>query len=331
MEKEKSGSRIWKTMRVYVTVSAFLWGVCASADCGQSGCGSCRAEKANLTGKVTVDGKPRQGVVVSDGINVVVTDSLGAYAMHTSEKQHVFVSVPADCEIPVLDGAPSFFQTITFSADSTATHDFAFTSTDPKTEWTLLTMADPQVSFIDVSDFEGVIMPQLKEFASTLTGDVYGIALGDLVWNTPELFEYYRDSIATIGVPVFKVIGNHDHNENIKNDDDSDREFRDAMGPTYYSVNIGDCHLVALDDILYRGVKSRNDYSDEITAEQLEWLKADLSHVDRDKMIIIGLHAPTKRRNTKAQVRNNQALYDIVKDFKEVQILSGHSLSLIHI
>lgn len=29
----------------------------------------------NLMGRVTVDGKPRNGVVVSDGINVTVTDA----------------------------------------------------------------------------------------------------------------------------------------------------------------------------------------------------------------------------------------------------------------
>ena len=49
----------------------------------------------NLAGRVTVDGVPRAGVVVSDGINVELTDERGEYQMYTT-RQHVFVSVPEE-------------------------------------------------------------------------------------------------------------------------------------------------------------------------------------------------------------------------------------------
>ena len=79
-----------------------------------------------------------------------------------------------------------------------------------------------------------------------------------------------------------------------------------------------------LDDVFYRGVNGRNDYTGTITEAQLEWLEKDLSYVDPDKAVIIGLHIPTKRRNSSTHVTNNQALYDLVKDFRKCRS-SGHS------
>lgn len=279
----------------------------------------------NLVGRVTVDGKPRQGVVVSDGINVMTTDENGEYQMYTTGRQHVFISVPEDCEVPVLDGEPKFYKTLDFTNETIIQRDFALTSCAKKSEWTLFTMADPQLGTVDQEDFADIVLPEMINFTSTISGNVYGISLGDIVWNTPSLYSFYKQNIHRINIPTFSVIGNHDHNEGIKNDTESDADFRDALGPTYYSANIGDCHLVVLDDILYSGASGRNDYKGEITEQQLEWLKKDLSYVSKDKMLIVGLHIPTKRRNSTTHLNNNQDLYDIIKDFKEVQILSGHS------
>ena len=279
----------------------------------------------NLVGRVTVDGRARQGVVVSDGVNVVTTDANGEYQMYTTGRQHVFISVPEDCEIPVYNGLPKFYKTLNFDDAAIIQRDFPLVSSPKKSEWTLFTMADPQIGGdADFTEFTGML-PRMSEFTSTMPGAVYGIDLGDIVWNKPEYFTSYAVSMRSLSVPVFSVIGNHDHNEGIKNDTESDKDFRDVLGPTYYSANIGDCHLVVLDDVLYRGETSRNDYSGTITDAQLEWLEKDLSYVDRSKALIIALHIPTLRRNNTTHVSNNQDLYDLVKDFSDVQILSGHS------
>ena len=280
----------------------------------------------NLVGRVTVDGVPRAGVVVSDGVNVVETDANGEYQMYTKDRQHVFVSVPADCDVPTLNGAPKFYQTIDFSEQAIIQRDFNLTSRAKLDDWTLFVMADPQLgSDADVTDFTNELLPGMQSFAQTISPNAYGIQLGDIVWNKPDMYPTYKNLMTQVSVPTFSVIGNHDHNEGIKNDTGSDKDFRDAMGPTYYSVNIGDAHLVVLDDVLYSGASGRNDYSGCITDQQMAWLEKDLSYVSKDKMIILGVHIPTKRRNSSSHVSNNQALYDLLKDYAEVQILSGHS------
>ena len=280
----------------------------------------------NLVGRVTVDGAPRQGVVVSDGVNVVATDANGEYQMYTKDRQHVFISVPADCEVPTLNGAPKFYQTIDFTEQAIIQRDFNLKSRTPLDEWTLFVMADPQLgSDTDVANFTDDVLPYMTDFAASISPNAYGIQLGDIVWNKPDMYPTYKSLMTQVPVPTFSVIGNHDHNEGVKNDTGSDKDFRNALGPTYYSANIGDVHLVVLDDVLYSGASGRNDYSGTITEQQMAWLEKDLSYVSKDKMIILGLHIPTKRRNSSSHVSNNQALYDLLKDYAEVQILSGHS------
>lgn len=282
------------------------------------------AKGMNLVGRVTVDGKPRAGVVVSDGVNVVTTDRKGVYQMNTRGRQHVFVSLPADCEVPVAEGFPKVYETIDTLAVKPQQRDFALSSRPAPARWKLLTLADPQIGPTDTLDYSAIVVPQIQEYVSTLTPTVYGIALGDLVWNSPQLYPEFKRQTARIGVPVFPVIGNHDHNENIHNDTDSDRDFRNALGPTYYSVNIGDCHLVVLDDILYSAARGRNDYKGQITAQQMEWLKKDLAHVGRDKIILVALHIPTVRRYNGSHIVNNQELYELLAPFRQTYILSGH-------
>lgn len=279
----------------------------------------------NLGGTVTVDGQPREGVVVSDGVNVVTTDSNGNYKMTTKGRQHVFVSVPGDCALPLENGRPAFYRNIDWSNGEPANADFELTTTDANDEWTLLILADVQIGFEkDYNDLRDKVMPVFVDSLEAYEGTVYGISLGDIVWNKPEFYSNYNEQIDRMKVPVLPVIGNHDHNENTKGDIYSDSEFRDAMGPTYYSVNIGDCHIVALDNILYSGARGRNDYRCDLTREQLAWLKKDLRHVGKDKTIIIGMHAPSIRRQSGHKMKSTDKLYKLVKDFNDVQILTGH-------
>ena len=118
------------------------------------------------------------------------------------------------------------------------------------------------------------------------------------------------------------MIGNHDHDKAIGMDTEADHSFRAAFGPTYYSYNIGDCHFVVLDDVLYTGP---SNYTAEITEAQMAWLEQDLKHVPKDKLIIIGVHIATSRRNRPtSHIANYRELYALLDGYN-VRILSGHS------
>lgn len=277
----------------------------------------------NVVGRVTVDGRPRAGVVVSDGVNVVATNDKGEYQMQSLDRQHVFVSVPADCQVPVDGGFCKFYKTIDLSQDAAIQLNFDLASAPEKTDFTLLTLADVQIGTdTDISMLDDILANTgWKNYVASLTGNMIGISLGDICWNAPAHYSTYRNRIAQLGVPMLSVIGNHDHDKGGTGDITTDKNYRDAMGPTYYSLNIGDWHIVALDDVLYT---SHSDYAATITDQQMAWLKEDLKYVDKSKSILIGLHIPTIRRNSSGHVTNNHELYDLVKDYHQVQILSGH-------
>lgn len=277
----------------------------------------------NVVGRVTVDGRPRAGVVVSDGVNVVATNDKGEYQMQSLDRQHVFVSVPADCQVPVEGGFCKFYKTIDLSQDAAIQLNFDLASAPVKTDFTLLTLADVQIGTdTDISMLDDILANTgWKNYVASLTGNMIGISLGDICWNAPAHYSTYRNRIAQLGVPMLSVIGNHDHDKGGTGDITTDKSYRDAMGPTYYSLNIGDWHIVALDDVLYT---SHSDYAATITDQQMAWLKEDLKYVDKSKSILIGLHIPTIRRNSSGHVTNNHELYDLVKDYHQVQILSGH-------
>ncbi|MBF1061348.1 MAG: calcineurin-like phosphoesterase C-terminal domain-containing protein [Prevotellaceae bacterium] len=280
----------------------------------------------NVVGRVTVDGVPRQGVVVSDGVNVITTDEKGEYQMRSKNRDYVFISVPADCELPTEQGLPKFFKKLNFTNSHVLQRNFELKSKPIDSKFTIVALADVQVGDnVDLSMLD-TIMPKIKAQTDSIQGTVIGMSMGDISWNNTGIYGQYKAQVSRLSFPTLNIIGNHDHNEKTHDDINSDKEYRDALGPTYYSYNIGQWHIIAIDDVLYSGVRGRNDYEGEITRAQLAWLKKDLEYVSKDKSIIIGLHIPTSRRNNpNNHITNRQDLYNLIKDYHRVIILSGHT------
>ncbi|MDD3040865.1 calcineurin-like phosphoesterase family protein [Bacteroides sp.] len=307
---------------------------CSSDDTNEGGSGNGNEDSGisvkpgmNLVGKIMDGTTPLQGVVVSDGYTTATTDDEGIYQMKANSKaEFVFVSVPADCEIPVSNNFPVIYQTITVKPNDVLYKNFSLKKSGVKSQFRLLAVADIQIG--DKTDIT-YLETDIPKIISYLKEDIdsqpiYGISLGDLVWDNLPYYSNYKEQVSRLNIPTFSVIGNHDHDMNVKdNDEAADAAFKENFGPTYYSYNIGQCHFVVLDDVLYEGGADKS-YTGTITDRQLAWLKEDLKHISKDKLIILGVHIPTKRRNSNSQVTNNAALYKLLEGY-QVRILSGHS------
>lgn len=283
----------------------------------------------NVVGRVTVDGQPRQGVVVSDGVNVVVTDEKGEYQMRSANAEYVYVSVPNDCEMPVQNGLPAFYKKLDFTDSHIIQRDFKLQSAAVTDNFKMVALADVQIGTEHDDSLCVPLMDSIANYVNAQSDVVISMNMGDIVWNKPAQYSNYKQYITKINVPVMNVIGNHDHSESVAEDSLSEQDYRDALGPTYYSYNIGQWHVVVLDDVIKTGA-TRNAYTSGIDATQLAWLRQDLSYVDKGKSILVGLHIPTSRRNNPGNhLTNREALYDLVKDFHRTVILSGHTHNLI--
>lgn len=285
----------------------------------------------NLTGKVTADGQPLAEVVVSDGYSVVRTGTDGVYKIKRDPAaRFVFITIPADCKVPLKENhKPDFYRSLDQSV-SVITADFALTKQAKENDFTLIALADPQFSDdYEYTRFTQETVPDLlatQQAVSAGGKPVYGVLLGDLVWDNMNMFGKFGYEFGRFSFPFFTVIGNHDHDMRVKNDDvKAAAPYEKTFGPTYYSFNRGDCHFVVLDDIEYNGGgASGKGYATKVSAEQMAWLAKDLYHVPKTKLVIVSLHVNTKTRFTSTSIDNNTALYALLEGY-QAQILSGHT------
>ncbi|MDO9634300.1 MAG: calcineurin-like phosphoesterase C-terminal domain-containing protein [Paludibacter sp.] len=279
-----------------------------------------------VTGKVsTPENVGIADVVVSDGYQVTRTNSVGQYSLISNNlAKHIFISVPADCKVPHERNIPRFYKAIK-GTTTNITVNFTLTKQEKDEHIVLTVMADPQAQIAaDMKRFAAEAIPHIEWLKNTYPRDVtfIGMTAGDLLWDAPAMYPDYVKAFEKLSFPFYQVIGNHDYDEKVTgNDYESSHIYESYFGPVYYSYNRGDCHFVALDNIIYN---TRQDYKTEISQEQLNWLQQDLSFVDKNKLIIVGMHAPAFKRGGVAGLTNFSKLSDLLKGYKVV-FFSGHT------
>lgn len=76
-----------------------------------------------------------------------------------------------------------------------------------------MAISDPQtIDERQMKRFREETIPDLKQTIERYQGkEVYGMALGDITWDRMDLFTPYKEAVSVLGIPMFSVIGNHDH------------------------------------------------------------------------------------------------------------------------
>ena len=289
----------------------------------------------------TADG-PVPGVVVSDGVEVTVTNEQGIYQLQSDKEWgYVFISVPAGYEVPAEGVLPQFYKMMKGDASTAERVDFSLTAVDGQDDYKVLVLGD-----MHLANRTGDLK-QFMEFTSDLNAyralhqqeKMYTIALGDMTWdlywysNSYALPEYLNTINSQVkGLQIFHTIGNHDYDYKATNDRDAESRFMDYIAPTYYSFNLGKVHYVVLDDIdcsNYDGTTSR-DYEKRVSAGQLSWLAKDLSHVDKSVPLVVVMHAqvfyPSQTDGFKVDhdVLNTTQLLNVLDGYK-VHFITGHT------
>lgn len=285
-----------------------------------------------INGKVVdTQNRPIPGVVVNNGINFTVTNQNGTYSLPTDiEKcRHISISVPADYYIPVNElNLIEFYKPIK-KEKSSDSYNFTLKKRERiEKKFTYLVFSDPQPK----NDFHFVrffteTVPDVKKFLNTKQGDVYGFVEGDIVSDALHLYPLYTSAVASWNIPIMHVIGNHDfdqkfaafsHTGNKKKY--AEHEYESFFGPTDYSLNIGDIHIICMKDIDYLGNKK---YNTRFLKEQLEWLKKDLSYVKPGSTVFLNVHVPLFNMLKDSQ-SNAKSVLSILQKFN-VHIFSGHT------
>lgn len=314
---------------------------------------------SNASGRLDAGETGLEGVAVSNGCEVVVTNSAGRYEISIAPTDILMISKPAGYAVPVdennipqffyrhyPDGTPDVIQgtsvewtfpVVEASGPLPAAVDFALIP-DDSTDSTFKAhgFADTQARYELSEDMlrEELINPLIDN----PYGVDFGLTVGDVVYDNLEIYDRHKVMMGLMDIPQWYLPGNHDVNFASPNAYFANETYKRHFGPTYYSFNHGDAHFVALNNVEYAGAGREfgdSSYRGYLTDNQLQWLRNDLALVDREKLIVImthiplvaeasdGINAPATGPNT----GNFDALLEILSPFTNIYGLAGHDTS----
>ena len=300
-------------------------------------------------------GKGIPGIPVTDGYDYVKTDENGVYQIKANRyTRKIYISVPSEYKIP-LDSSthiPLFYSTKTFERNKVNRNDFKLESQPVENNFTLVMIGDPQCQTdAQITRYETETVPAMLNtlnngHAQGKYPNAYGITLGDITFDSTNLWEGMKKSMSNLKLtdgswfPIFQCIGNHDHNSLEKTSDyDATGKYVEYFGPTDYSFNRGQAHIVVMDDIMCTTVSSNSSpnkatwgYNGGFTRIQYDWLCKDLDMVQdkAQKMVVLCMHIPMRAgANSGGASFNKSAYYSevlaLLKQFREAHIMIGHT------
>lgn len=242
----------------------------------------------NANGQYDRDEAGVAGVVVSDGRQLVVTDAEGRYRMSDEGAAFIFVIKPAIYDLPLDEfNKPRFYHDLRVGDRSE--RDFALRQRSADSDvFSILVFGDPQ-PYRD---------EQLEAYRRGIVEDVrnpeayrFGLTLGDIVGDVPSYHEPMAQATASLGVPWWYVLGNHDLDPQASSAEEARGPFQDTFGPTHYAFNEGKVHFIVLDSVVWRG-PTASDFVGGLNQDQIDFVGASLQHVPSDHLVVLALHVP---------------------------------------
>lgn len=290
----------------------------------------------------TTEGNGIEGVVVTDGYNFAQTDQQGNFTIEVDRRaRHIYISTPSGYLVENKGSIPQFFLPV---SDSTESYDFTLTENpNYDTRHTFFATADVQATSKEDLARYATIAEDMGALAKSVGGDYFSVDCGDIVGDSPWLYPHYLEVADAVGIPVWRILGNHDMNYYGKCFETSYKTFEDIFAPNYYSMNRGKAHYIFLNNNFYVG--REYFYMGYYTEALLEWLEKDLSYVPEDGLVFVIQHIPARLSPEQApfeyngfviaeQTTNAGALFELLKGHKKSHIISGHmhyNLNLEHV
>ncbi len=300
----------------------------------------------NENGILDTGEKGIEGVKVSNGVDVVKTNTQGQYEIELPPESILFISKPANYRVPLNDvQLPQFYYchypngtpdvaawkwpVIKPTGPLPKTINFALLEGAVPDAFKAMGFADPQTTTNEELDM------MRKDIIDALFGNPYeaefGLVAGDVVNDNLALYERHNKLMSQIGIPMWNVPGNHDLNKESPNNKYATETYRSVFGPDYYSFDYGQVHFLALNNIGHLG--KGKGYEGHIDAKQMKWIENDLKDVPSDKLVMIITHIPllTYASNRSFSKSINTVNFDellrILGRFKYVYAIAGHDTS----
>ncbi|WP_353135141.1 calcineurin-like phosphoesterase family protein [Pseudopedobacter sp.] len=295
-------------------------------------------EDTNKNGKHDKNEKGIASVSVTNGREVVLTNQKGYYELPGNNDQIISVIKPSGYKIAKnADNLPQFFyihkpngspnlkyKGVAPTGKLPASVDFLLEPVTEPDNFKILVFGDPQAYNMDeIGYFTNGVVKELEGIKDI----AFGISMGDLVGNDPDLFNPYIQATKKIGLPWYNLMGNHDMNFDAQADSLSDESYEAHFGPANYAFNYGKVHFIVLDDILYPDPRGKSKYWGGLRKDQMEFVANDLKFVPRDKLVVLAFHIPFSKEGEPEHFRKSdrQQIFNLLGDFPYTLSLSAHT------
>ena len=302
------------------------------------------------------------GVEVSNGRDVATTDSRGRYRLPVFDNMTVFVTQPAGYQVPVDESNVAQFHYNHLPAGSPALRYGGIAPTGPLPDAVNFPLVesrltdDRQLSCIMAGDLQTYNITEVEYARKGAIRDLSrrndyqgcgSLFLGDVVGDDLSLYDEVKELTAQTNGPARFLPGNHDLDFDATTPEHSFDTFRAQLAPAYFSYDVGEAHIIALNTVRYpctpevdnadgrhpecNNPTTRPRYNGRIDDVQMEWLRRDLAKVDRDKLIVIAGHIGLMNYADEGsmihQVDQAREVYALLHGRKAVA-LAGHSHSI---
>lgn len=306
--------------------------------------------------------KGLRGVLVSNGRDVVTTDGKGRYEIAVPVNSTVSITQPAGYQVPLDEDNVAQFH---YHHLPEGSPDLTYGGLDPTGPLpSQLNFPVAQSDATGPEDQNCIIAGDLQTYDLAEVGfardgaikdlsdrdDFPGcgvLFIGDVVGDDLSLYPNVRDLVSTIDAPIRFLPGNHDLDFDAQTAEHSFDTFKAQLAPAYYSYDVGNTHVVALNTVRYPCTPEVDNadgnrpecadpegdprYNGRLNDDQLAWLEADLAQVPEDKLILLASHIPLLTYADEGsyihQVDQVAQIYDIVGDRPAVSV-AGHTHSI---
>ncbi len=265
------------------------------------------------------------GVCVSNGVDVVQTNSKGKWKLPITDDTGLFVIKPKDYMVPLNksmlpqyyylhkpNGSPKLKANgVEPTGKLPKSINFPLVYKPEPDKFSALFLGDTQASSPDEVNYLN------HDIVEDLIGTdaKFGVTLGDMVGHDPELLKEISEGIAQIEIPWYYIFGNHDNNSDAKKNKYRDETFERYFGLSNYAFEFGQVVFISFNNVYYG---SSGNYKPYFLTEQVQFLKNYLNFVSDDKLIVLIMHIPI------FTCENKEQIFDILKDRAHTFSISAH-------
>jgi hypothetical protein len=154
----------------------------------------------------------------------------------------------------------------------------------------------------------------------------FGVTLGDVVYDRPDLFRPVSETLARLGVPWYNLPGNHDLALIPGDDRRAAAAFEAVYGPSTYAFHWGPALFVALDDVRPLGGPR---IVGGLRPDQFAFIEALLRRAPPGEWVVLMLHVPLAPPDPSDpetfRAADRARLFALLQTRPRLLVLSGHT------